>query len=311
MAAELRFRAMGSDAHVLVTGGPPDALDTARSRIEQLERLWSRFLPDSEVSDLNRHPGQPREVSDETRLLVAKAVEAWAASGGAFDPTVLGTLVAAGYDRSFELIGEQGTGPAVELPTSLALVGCTDIELDGRSVRLPPGTGFDPGGIGKGLAADLVVEELRAGGAAGACVNLGGDLRVSGEGSDGGPWIVDIEAPGRSAPLARIALTEGAVATSTTLRRRWGADGTRHHLIDPATGAPSASDLTLASVVAGAAWLAEVHAKTVLLRGAPHQFDLVDGTGTEALSLDGHGRVCRTRGLAGFLVGEPLGDAAA
>jgi len=311
MAAELRFRAMGSDAHVIVVDGPPDALETARARIEQLERLWSRFLPDSEVSDLNRHPGEAREVSDETRLLIAKAVEAWAASGGAFDPTVLGSLVAAGYDRSFELLDDDTASPAVELPTSLALVGCTDIELDGTTVKLPAGTGFDPGGIGKGLAADLVVEELRALGAAGACVNLGGDLRVSGQGPDGGPWIIDIEAPGHEVRLARVSLTEGAVATSTTLRRRWGPDGARHHLIDAATGEPSATDLELATVVAGAAWLAEVHAKTVLLRGAPHQFDLVDGTGPEALSVDRHGSVCRTPGMAGFLVDEPLDGRAA
>jgi thiamine biosynthesis lipoprotein len=302
---------MGSDAHVIVVDGPPDALETARARIEQLERLWSRFLPDSEVSDLNRHPGEAREVSDETRLLIAKAVEAWAASGGAFDPTVLGSLVAAGYDRSFELIDDETSSPAVDLPTSLALVGCTDIELDGTSVKLPAGTGFDPGGIGKGLAADLVVEELRALGAAGACVNLGGDLRVSGEGPHGGPWIIDIEAPGREVRLARVSLTEGAVATSTTLRRRWGPGGERHHLIDVTTGEPSATDLELATVVAGAAWLAEVHAKTVLLRGAPHQFDLVDGTGPEALSVDRHGYVCRTPGMAGFLVDEPVGDQAA
>ena len=42
------FRAMGSDASVVVVGGPPDLTARARTRIDELESLWSRFLPDSE-----------------------------------------------------------------------------------------------------------------------------------------------------------------------------------------------------------------------------------------------------------------------
>jgi thiamine biosynthesis lipoprotein len=41
-----------------------------------------------------------------------------------------------------------------------------------RRVGLPSGCGFDPGGIGKGLAADLVAFDLRRGGADGGCVNV-------------------------------------------------------------------------------------------------------------------------------------------
>ena len=61
-------------------------------------------------------------------------------------------------------------------------------------MTLPPGVGFDPGGIGKGLAADLVVDLLLDGGAAGACVDLGGDGRMAGEPPTGG-WRVGIGNP--------------------------------------------------------------------------------------------------------------------
>jgi len=64
--------------------------------------------------------------------------------------------------------------------------------MDATTVRLPAGTGFDAGGIGKGLAADLVTTEAIAAGADGICVNLGGDLRVAGTGPDGA-WTVGIE----------------------------------------------------------------------------------------------------------------------
>ena len=60
--AELRFRAMGSDVHVLVNG-PAGLLQVARHRIQELERRWSRFRPDSEISRLNALAGAPMAVS--------------------------------------------------------------------------------------------------------------------------------------------------------------------------------------------------------------------------------------------------------
>ena len=48
MTAEARFAAMGSHAHVLVSGATTERtaaelVDMATQRIEQLESLWSRF----------------------------------------------------------------------------------------------------------------------------------------------------------------------------------------------------------------------------------------------------------------------------
>ncbi len=296
----LRFRAMGSDAHVIVVGGPDGLIEEARDRIEDLERRWSRFRPGSEVSLLNDRAGSWVDVSAETRLLVELAIVAWRLTGGAFDATVLGSVLRSGYTRSFDL------GPITAHGSSTLLLGCTDIDVDGAAVRLPAGTGFDPGGIGKGLAADLVVAEMLAAGAAGVCVNLGGDLRVAGEPPAADAWTVAIEHPAASVPLALVGLTAGAVATSTTLKRAWSIDGdTFHHLIDPATGRSSDTDLTLASVVTGQAWMAEVLAKAVLLRGRRRAFDVLDAN-ADALVVDGGGEVFTTLGLLAFTGHEPL-----
>jgi thiamine biosynthesis lipoprotein len=291
---------MGTDAHLVVVGGRPGLVEDVRRRIDDLEQRWSRFLPTSEVSVLNTRAGAAVEVSAETRLLVARAVEAWRITGGAFDPTVLGSLQRAGYSRSFEL------GPRPVSAAGLAIVGCTDITIGASAVRLPPGTGFDPGGIGKGLAADLTVEEALAAGAAGVCVNLGGDLRVAGEPPAGTTWTIAVEHPWASAPLVRLGLGAGAVATSTTLRRAWTIDGRRyHHLIDPATGVPATTDLTSATVVTGQAWAAEVLAKAVLLRGRDRAFDVLD-LQAEALVVGADRAVTTTPGLLAFLGDQPV-----
>jgi thiamine biosynthesis lipoprotein len=131
---------------------------------------------------------------------------------------------------------------------------------------------------------------------------MGGDVRVSGVGPDGGAWTVAIEHPWATGPVALVGLAEGAIATSTTLLRTWTAGGTaRHHLIDPATGEPSDTDLNLVSIVAGQAWIAEVLAKAVLLRGAERAFDLLDPSVANALTVDRDGTVRATPGLGAHL----------
>jgi thiamine biosynthesis lipoprotein len=180
------------------------------------------------------------------------------------------------------------------------VIGCTDIEIDDHQVRLPAGTGFDSGGIGKGLAADLVAVEVMTAGADGVCINLGGDLRVLGTSSDG-TWTVAIEHPSSVEPIAHVGLEYGAIATSTTLKRRWVVgDEERHHLIDPHTGMPSTTDLTLATVIAGEAWIAEVMAKAVLLRGSERAFDLLHEEHAAALVVDQHGAIAMSEGFAAF-----------
>jgi thiamine biosynthesis lipoprotein len=296
---ESSFHAMGSEVHVIVVDGPSSLLDAARERIEQLEARWSRFRPDSEISELNARAGEPVRVSGDTVALVTRAIDAWRFTGGSFDPTVLGPMLRAGYDRSFEEI----SSVAVASP-SVLVVACTDIEVVGNIITLPIGTGFDPGGIGKGLTADLVAEALVASGAAGVCVNMGGDVRVMGVGPDGTGWTIAVEHPWSTEPLVHVGIANGAIATSTTLKRRWTVDGVaRHHLIDPATGEPSDTDLDLVTVIAGNAWAAEVLAKAVLIRGSAHPFDLVEGSGAQALVVRSDGAVVVSAGFSGFCNG--------
>jgi FAD:protein FMN transferase len=305
MAAELRFPAMGSVAHVVVVGGPRSLIDRAGRRLAELERMWSRFRPDSEVSRLNGAGGTWTAVSHETLMLVQRAVQGFELTGGLFDPTLLGAVRRAGYSRPFE---ELKGAPAAAPPPDARGSGAAGIRFaPGLRVRLPRDVGFDPGGIGKGLAADIVCGELRRAGAAGACVNLGGDVRVSGEGPEGDGWTVAIEHPERPAPLALVGIGEGAVASSTTLLRRWNTPaGPRHHLIDPRTGESAGPAVEFASVVSGDAWRAEVLAKAVLLAEREAAWGLLAAAGGEGLRVTAHGPIEHTPGLARHLGGTFL-----
>jgi FAD:protein FMN transferase len=293
VVSEERFRVMGSDAHVMVLGDDW-LIDLAQARLDYLERIWSRFLATSDVSMANADAGRWTPVSPETIDLVDHALLARRATDGLYDPTQLREVIDAGYVRSFEELGDAPTSrpagdPAAGAPDQPPSEAerVVEIDRDGSQLRVAVGCGFDPGGIGKGFAADVVVGELLAAGAEGALVNLGGDLRVEGRGPADGDWIVAVEDPRRpdGPPVAELVLARGAVATSSRVRRTWTApDGApAHHLIDPRTGHPAVTDVLTATVVASEGWQAEALAKAAFLSGPDHFAERLGAVGATGL----------------------------
>jgi thiamine biosynthesis lipoprotein len=290
---------MGTHVDLLAVGAPSGVLAAARSRLADLEVRWSRFLPDSEISALNLAAGRPIKVAPETLTLLALAVLGWQATAGRFDPTILDALEAAGYDRSFDQLpaGQHDADSARPAPGPAPGLAGIRIDAQAGTVTLPAGVRLDPGGIAKGYAADLLCAQLRAGGAAGVCVNVGGDLRVSGTAPRGGPWTIAVPHP-HGGQAATLQLTEGAAATSSPLQRAWHAGGRpAHHLVDPHTGRPAQTGILQVTVVAAEAWRAEVAAKAAFLAGLPDALPLATRLNAEALVVDQDGGIHLTARL--------------
>jgi len=268
-------RAMGTSVNIQVDGSDQLAAK-ALKRIRALEQRWSRFLPDSDISRCNQSRGFPVSVHSDTRTLVRHGLRAWELTDGALDPTVLDAVIAAGYDRSFEQLDLVGSKPLDGLPAP----GCAGIEVDDffGTVALPAGGGFDPGAIGKGLAADLVVSDLIDSGVRSAFVSIGGDIRVEGVPPQGDGWLVEIREPtAADGVIGRVSVTGGGLATSTNRRRRWTVGGhDRHHIIDPRSGLCATGEAVLVTAIAGEAWWAEALA-TQLMLSEPAEWENVVG----------------------------------
>ena len=290
---------MGTAVHVRTVGGSPSVVEQAELRLAALESRWSRFRTGSDISELNRSAGQWVPVAADTILLLERAVAAARATEGRFDPTIGAALIAHGYDRTFAAVAAHA---AQLTPTPVIDASWPAIEIDATAGQacLPEETIFDPGGIGKGLAADLVAEEL-APQAEGILVNVGGDVRLCGEADDPAGWVLTVEDPfDPSEELTRIALPHGAVATSSKQARRWTTSaGDAHHIIDPTTGRPADGDVAAVTVVASHAWWAEVQATSLFLQG-PDCLDRVDDTIEALLVLDDGTRIA-TPGMEAVL----------
>lgn len=263
-----RWCAMGSDAHVVVAAEDDGLVGRAVDEVERLERCWSRFRSDSQLCALNASPECEVEVDPMLATAVRRAVLAWELTDGWFDPTVIDALEHAGYDVPF-VAGRRARGAAWSPPPPVRTPLEVDVDPVDPVIRRPPGLRLDLGGIGKGLAADIVANDLIAAGATSVCVSLGGDVRVTGTPPDGG-WQIPIERPGAPGTTWSTAtLADGGLAASTTRLRRWrtGDGEVAHHLIDPRSGRSSTSGLSSVVAVAAETWWAEVLAKAALIAG--------------------------------------------
>lgn len=310
--AEHHFRTMASDAHVIVAvdgDGPSGAwlVTHAFAQLDRLEQRWSRFLPNSDITRINLSLGRPVHVDAHTLTLLRTMVDAWRLTEGRFDPTVLPALIAAGYDASVE-----DRRRVTMLPIGdLRIGGLGDVHIDvaNTSVTVPPGTVVDPGGIGKGLAADLTAAGLVEAGARGALVSVGGDLAVAGSPPDPGGWLVNVEqADPADGNLCTLAVSGGGVATSSTRSRRWRSAGrVHHHVIDPVSGVESASDLAAVTVIARSGWLAEAHATAALLAGSAGVLDYLDNHDLTGIAISGDGSTLVTADLDRLRLAAPGG----
>lgn len=275
------FRAMGTTVRVLTDErAPASAVSSAagaiRHTFEREERRFSRFRADSELSLVNTAAGHPTRVSPTFASVMRLALDAAAATGGLFDPAVLGALKAAGYDRGFDevLAGARGA-----LHPATPCGRWRDVVLEDDGLLLPSGVGVDLGGLVKGWTADRAASRAMDAGLPWALVNAGGDLRVAGSAPPVSVAVEDPDDP--DVELGRLTVRAGGVATSSIRSRSWGAG--LHHVIDPRTGAPSATDLIQVTVAASTCAEAEVRAKAVLLRGS-----IAADESTVAVSSDGH-----------------------
>lgn len=284
------YRAMSCTAHAVVLADRPGPLlDHVGRRLAELERRWSRFLPESEISALNAADGTPRSCSPDTVALVTALVQAWHLTDGDFDPTLLPTLVGLGYAVSRADATRRTSLSGAPLPIGRPDQVLVDPQI--RVIELPSGTTLDPGGLGKGLAADLLVAELLDAGADGALVEVGGDVRVAGHAPGDAGWCVAI-GPLAGGPSAVVRLRDGGVATSSARLRTWRAGSAeRHHLIDPRSLAPTAGDVIASTVVAGTAATAEAFTKVAFVRGSVAARTVFDRHGLAARIISADGTV--------------------
>jgi thiamine biosynthesis lipoprotein len=302
-------------------GRSRDDLVSARAAIDErlaaIDGAMSTWDPDSELSLFNADTsGEPFRLSAATLEVLQIAQRVSQASGGAFDVTV-GPLVSAwGFGAGARA---PGRGPAeAELAAIRERVGFGLLEIDasaGTARKRHPELACDLSAIATGFAVDEVARTLTRLGWTDFLVEVGGEVRASGERPAGGPWRVGIERPDEEARAVQevVALRDAAMATSGDYRSFYELAGRRlSHLVDPRTGRPVAHRLASVSVVHPEAVFADAWATALAVLGPEEGLARAEAEGIEAyLLLRGTGDDFELRSTPGFPLdpdAEPAAD---
>ncbi len=281
-------------------------LEQLFSRAAELESLFTRFDPESELSRLNLAGGGRRSVDPELAHLLAEAIEAQRLTRGTFDVTV-GPLIALWWQAA-----EQGTPPSeAELAEALALVGSSRMragldETGAGWAELEPGMAVDLGGIAKGYALDRLGQLARAGGAKAALLSFGqSSLHAFGAPPGHEGWRVLVrDLAGGFAGVAT--LRDQSLSISASLGQGFEISGRLYgHVVDPRSGRPL-TRRALAAVVAETGSRAEALSKALLLLTPDEGVALLESLpDAEALLLEADGSQRETSGWRAAVRFEP------
>ena len=225
----------------LPAGDAIEAIRRVRARVEELEAAMTLFRQESPLVAFNSSlEGTWINVPLDLAEAVHASLEAWRETEGAFDPSVAPALKAWGL---YDLEGQTPT--AAFLHGWRSRPAADAIEIDVTNTRMRRGDGrveLDLGGIGKGIAVDAALGELRTAGSRAALVNFGGEIGVLGAPDDMPEgWPVGIAHPRKPGEFcAEFSLRSGHIATSGDYER-WvdTPSGRKHHILDPSTGEPA------------------------------------------------------------------------
>ena len=306
MIRSIEFRAMNTSVMLAAEGQRAiEGMYVTKSLIDECEQGFSRFLPASEVTELNRSAGDWLPVSDSLMEMLQLSLKYYQETDRIFDPSILPDLKQAGYDRSMDEIRTQGAVAAANVSKATPRPALDTISLDLREkrVRLPRGMEIDLSGIAKGWIIERAARLLNT--YAEVCaVSAGGDILFIGHPTDGMDWDVSLEDPRNPTEmLAPLHIPSGAVATSSVMKRSWlQGEKVRHHLIDPRTGEPAQTDWLSITVIAPDIISADVYAKAILIGGTPQaQRLLQDRPDITFIAVDSQGNLSGSRNYKDYI----------
>lgn len=267
---EHNFRALGTDIQISIicqeneVSLARDVLTRTEKECLRLQKIFSRFDPESEVSWLNRNLGEQHRVSPELGDVIKRSLQAHKETKSMFDPRILTVLEGYGYREDFYATDFSviiPSDPMVSFTTPLSV----DLEIQGERARFRQRMDFS--GIAKGYIVDRLVLFLQQDGWRNFLVDAGGDLFAAGKNATGNAWRISIEGIPTEAVL--IPLNDQALATSGVTRRKWMSSGRSfHHLISPRDPTRFDYSISTVTVLAPTTTQAEILAKEYFFLGS-------------------------------------------
>lgn len=260
--------AMGTVFDIAAYGSSPSrmsrAIDQAFKEVVRLDHVMSDYIPDSDLSRINRTAHYRAEsIPADLYKVIQQSLVYSRLSMGEFDITVEPLA------RLWKAEIQDGTAPSKAKEERLRrCVGWRKVILlpPNRVEFRSPCMALDLGAIGKGYAVDRAAAVLRSYGIKRALIDAGGST-VYAIGSPPGQsaWVVHLRDPSRKLD-PEVRLSGNSVSTSEQTHDSENNGAPFGHIIDPAKGIPVKTPYSV-SVVARSATASDALSTTLLLMG--------------------------------------------
>jgi thiamine biosynthesis lipoprotein len=200
-----------------------------RERIETFEKTYSRFRPDSLISEMSKKAGKYR-LPDDAESMLSLYREMFELTDGLVTPLIGQVLVDAGYDPEYTLHAKEN------IPSAKKWQEVLDYKHPILTLKQPAQLDF--GAFGKGYIIDIVTELLKQRGLKKYTVDAGGDIAYRNESDSPNahraqPLRVGLENPDDFKQIIGVAeISNQSICGSSGNRRSWGK---YHHIINPNT----------------------------------------------------------------------------
>lgn len=256
------------DTYMTVTAygeNAEEAVAEAVAEIERLDELLTATTDGGEIYAVNHSGGG--ELSSDSMYLLGRSEELYEATDGAFNITIFPVMDAWGF-----VSDEFAVPSADELQEKLSLVDFEQLEIDQENSCVEmhkDGMAIDLGGIAKGYTSTRIADIFREHEIESGLINLGGNVHVVGNKTDGTKWKVGIQSPESDEEyLGVLAVSACAVITSGGYERYFEEEGiTYHHIIDPETGYPANNGLISVTIISKDGTLADGLSTSLYIMG--------------------------------------------
>ena len=285
MGTVINIKAVGLDPRLAEA-----AINSCFARMSAHESVLSRFLPGSQLSELNQ-VGTMHDPHPALLTVLRQSQELSQQTDGAFDVTIHPLLSL--YQSSQTLPSDEA------IQQALSLVDYRKLKVEESVVRFEqPGMSITLDGIAKGFIVDEGVAELQSFGFENVMVEAGGDLMALGQKSSASPWKIGLQAPRAEMGnlLATLNVENQALATSGDYMQAFSDDLSSHHIIDPRSGY-SSPELASVSILAPSVMLADGLATSVMVMGESG-LDLIERMPhCEAFTVTKSAKIMKTTGF--------------
>lgn len=299
---------MGTVVEILIMEGDKaqfdGAAEAAFSEIKGLEKVFSSYKPDSEVSRISRRAGgAPIKTTEDVIYVVQKALQVSRLTGGAFDPTVGALAGVWGFS------GEKKRVPAKkDVQKRLPLVDFRKVVVnkDKMTVKIEDkGMTLNLGGVAKGFIVKRAAEALSVKGVSRAIIKAGGDMFLFDNRNMArkASFVIGIKDPRNEGEiLGEVYSKGGAVTTSGDYERFFIKDGKRyHHILDPSTGWPAMKSRSV-TVMAEDPTIADALSTAIFVLGPKKGLEVIESLkGVEGVIVGADGFIHTSSGFKGRL----------